>query len=84
MNLTSQIVTSSLPSEGGEPAWGKPMAVFEQAVKAELPPDYGVDRIETILRTGFNIGIYKSYEIRVLIEDARTGEIVQSQTLWNW
>jgi uncharacterized RDD family membrane protein YckC len=72
------------PAEGGEPAWGKLATVFEQAVKAELPPDSGVDRIETELRTGFNIGIYKSYETRISIEDARTGDILQSQTLWNW
>jgi uncharacterized RDD family membrane protein YckC len=72
------------PAEGGEPAWDNLAAAFEQAVKTELPPDYGVDHIETVLRTGFNVGIYKSYETQIRIQNARTGEIVQSQTIRNW
>jgi uncharacterized RDD family membrane protein YckC len=71
------------PSENAEPAWDKLAAVFAQAVNAELPPDYGVDGIEIVLRTGFNIGIYRLYETQIRTQDAHTGK-VQSQTIINW
>jgi hypothetical protein len=34
--------------------------------------------------TGFNIGIYKSYETRILVENARTGQVLQTSATWNW
>jgi hypothetical protein len=57
---------------------------FAEAVKRGLPAEVGVDRIGSALRTGFNIGIYKSYETRTLIEDARTGQVLETSTTWNW
>jgi hypothetical protein len=38
----------------------------------------------TALTTGFNLGIYKSLETQVVIENARTGQIVQTLTNKNW
>jgi hypothetical protein len=58
--------------------------------KRQQPPCHGqpaaspVDRIGTALTTGFNLGIYKSLETQVVIQDARTGEIVQTLTNKNW
>ena len=43
-----------------------------------------VDRVGTALTTGFNLGIYKSLDTEVVIEDAHTGEIVQKVTNKNW
>ena len=72
------------PDGAGEPAWDALEAASVAGVKAELPANSDVDGIETELRTGFNIGIYKSYEVRVHLENARTGQVVGSQTIWNW
>jgi uncharacterized RDD family membrane protein YckC len=72
------------PSGGGEPDWAMAEVTFAQAVRRGLPPDSGVDRIGSALRTGFNIGIYKSYETRILVEDARTGQVLQTSASWNW
>ena len=72
------------PAGGGEPDWAMSEVQFALAVKELLPPDSGVDRIGTALRTGFNIGIYKSYETRIFIEDARSGQILQTEAVWSW
>lgn len=72
------------PSDGGEPDWATAEAQFTQAVKRTLPADAGFDRIGSAFRTGFNIGIYKSYETRIYVEDARTGQVLQTSTNWNW
>jgi uncharacterized RDD family membrane protein YckC len=72
------------PDDAGEPDWNALEAASVAAVKAELPANSDVDGIETALRTGFNIGIYKSYEVRVHLENARTGQVVGSQTTWHW
>jgi uncharacterized RDD family membrane protein YckC len=72
------------PAGGGEPDWAMAEVQFTQAVKRVLPADSGVDRIGSAFRTGFNIGIYKSYETRIYVEDARTGQVLQTSTTWNW
>jgi uncharacterized RDD family membrane protein YckC len=72
------------PADGGEPAWDQLHTAFVQAAKAQLPTDSGVDRIGTALRTGFNIGIYRSYEVKLRIDDARTGQSVQSSDTSNF
>ena len=72
------------PADGSEPDWASAQARLVQAVRGALPPDSGVDRIGTALRTGFNIGIYKSYETRIYVEDARTGRELGTSTTWNW
>ena len=72
------------PADGSEPDWASAQAQLVQAVRGALPPDSGVDRIGTALRTGFNIGIYKSYETRICVEDARTGRELGTSTTWNW
>ena len=51
---------------------------------AARPAAASVDRVGTALTTGFNLGIYKSLETQVIIEDARTGEVVQTLTNKNW
>ena len=71
------------PAGGGEPDWAMAEVTFTRAVRA-LPVEAGVDRIGTALRTGFNIGIYKSYETRIQVEDARTGAVLGTSTTWNW
>jgi uncharacterized RDD family membrane protein YckC len=72
------------PADGGEPDWTTAQAGLVQAVKRALPADSSVDRIGALLRTGFNIGIYKSYETTVYVEDARTGKVLETSTTWNW
>jgi hypothetical protein len=72
------------PAGGGEPDWAMAEVTFAEAVKRGLPAEVGVDRIGSALRTGFNIGIYKSYETRTLIEDARTGQVLETSTTSNW
>ena len=72
------------PAGGGDPDWTTTEARLVQAVKRALPPDSDVDRIGSALRTGFNIGIYKSYETRIIVQDARTGQVLQTSVTWNW
>ena len=72
------------PAGGGEPDWATAEVTFTQAVKRAMPAELGIDRIGSALRTGFNIGIYKSYETRVYIEDARSGQVLATSTTWNW
>lgn len=72
------------PAGGGEPAWAMSEASLIQAVRGRLGPDSGIDRIGTVFRTGFNIGIYKSYETRIYAEDARTGAVVDQRAIWTW
>jgi hypothetical protein len=72
------------PADGGEPDWAMAEVQFGRAVKAVLPADSGVDRIGSAFRTGFNIGIYKSYQTRIHVEDARTGRELGTSTTWNW
>lgn len=72
------------PAGGGEPDWAMSEASFIQAVRGRLGPDSGIDRIGTVFRSGFNIGIYKSYETRIYAEDARTGEVVDQRAIWTW
>ena len=72
------------PAGGGEPDWAMAEVRFALAVKEALPADSGVDRIGSALRTGFNIGIYKSYETRIYVEDARTGQVLETSATWNW
>jgi uncharacterized RDD family membrane protein YckC len=72
------------PAGGGEPDWAMAEVKLLQAVKATLPADSGVDRVGSALRTGFNIGIYKSYETRSCVEDARTGRVLGTSTTLNW
>ena len=72
------------PADGGEPDWTTAQAGLVQAVKRALPADSSVDRIGALLRTGFNIGIYKSYETTVYVEDARTGQVLERSATWNW
>ncbi len=55
-----------------------------QAVTGALPPDSGVDRIDSALRSGFSIGVNKSYETRLQVGDARTGAVLGTSTTWNW
>jgi uncharacterized RDD family membrane protein YckC len=75
------------PAGGGEPNL---RALHTAAIKgmrdliAAQPAGASIDRIGTALTTGFNLGIYKSLETQVVIEDARTGEIVQTATNTNW
>ncbi len=72
------------PADGGEPDWTSAEARLVQAVRGALPSDSDVDRIGTMVRTGFNIGIYKSYETRIYVEDARTGQVLETSATWNW
>ena len=65
-------------ADGGEPAWDELHATFVKAVKAAPPPASNADGIGTDLRTGFSIGIYKSYRRRFLLENARTGAIIEA------
>ena len=72
------------PAGGGEPDWAAAEERFAQTVKEALPDDSGVDRIGSAFRTGFNIGIYKSYETRIYVWDARTGKLLEKSATWNW
>jgi hypothetical protein len=76
------------PADGSEP----PLDILRASVMKNLreliaarPPEAGrIDRIGTALTTGFELGIYKSLDTQIVIEDARTGEIVQTATNKNW
>jgi uncharacterized RDD family membrane protein YckC len=72
------------PADGGEPDWTTAEARLMEAVKRALPADSSVDRIAVRLRTGFTIGIYKSYETRISVEDARTGQVLETSATWSW
>ena len=72
------------PASGGEPDWAMAEVRFAQAVKRVGLPGAPVDRIGSAFRTGFNIGIYKSYETRIVVEDARTGQVLETSATWNW
>jgi uncharacterized RDD family membrane protein YckC len=69
---------------GGEPAWNDRHRAIVKVIKENVPPDFAIDRVGTALRTGFNIGIYRSYETVVCIDDARTGATVQTSQRHDW
>jgi uncharacterized RDD family membrane protein YckC len=75
------------PAGGGEPNLA---ALHTSLIKgmrdliAAQPTGTSIDRVGTALITGFNLGIYKSLVTEVVIEDARTGEVVQTVTNKNW
>ena len=75
------------PVDGGDPDW----AALHTAVMtrlnrftASLAPGDAPDAVGTALTTGFNLGIFKSHETVVRIENARTGEVIQSGHNMNW
>jgi hypothetical protein len=68
----------------GEPPWGQLHQAMVTAIKANVPSTSPVDRVGTALRTGFNIGIYKSYQTVIQVDDARTGQAVQVSTTRQW
>jgi uncharacterized RDD family membrane protein YckC len=75
------------PAGGGDPDWsGLHAAVMERLKQhtAGAPPGEAPDAVGTALSTGFNLGIFKSYETVVRIENARTGQVLQSSNNMNW
>jgi hypothetical protein len=75
------------PAGGGEPDLAALRTSLIKGMRdliAARPAAASVDRVGTALTTGFNLGIYKSLQTQVVIEDVRTGEIVQTLTNKNW
>jgi uncharacterized RDD family membrane protein YckC len=75
------------PSGGGEPdleaAHARLMKGLRELV-ATMPPGTSVDQAGTMLATGFHLGIYHSLETQLVIENVRTGEVVQRLTNKSW
>jgi uncharacterized RDD family membrane protein YckC len=71
------------PVGGGQPDWAAAQAATIQALRSRFAGGEA-DQLGAELRTGFNIGIYKSYEIRLLLVDARTGAVSGQTTSHVW
>lgn len=83
--VTTVVATGFIPRPAnGEPDWTAAETAFVQAVRAELPPDQPVDRVATVVRSGYNIGIFKSYEVQTRVFDARTSAALEASDQRSW
>jgi len=83
--IVSGFVRRSL--DGGDPDWAAIHATVMTRLKeltSSLPPEKAPDAVGSALTTGFNLGIFKSHETVIRIENARTGEVIQNGHHMDW
>jgi uncharacterized RDD family membrane protein YckC len=80
------LVSGFLPraADGGEPDAVAAEGELLSALRDDTAAADDVDTIGTALRAGFNIGIFRSYETRLTVEDRRTGAVVTTSTTHSW
>jgi uncharacterized RDD family membrane protein YckC len=64
------------PSQGAAPDWNAAAKRLASALREDVPGD-DVDATSVILRTGYNIGIFSSYEQVLRVVNPRTGEVTE-------
>jgi uncharacterized RDD family membrane protein YckC len=80
------LVTGFLPRtpDGAAPDAVAAEGELLSALRDDTAAADDLDTIGTALRTGFNIGIFRSYETRLTVEDRKTGAVVATSTTHGW
>ncbi|HEY2900150.1 MAG TPA: RDD family protein [Polyangia bacterium] len=68
----------SVGPDGARPDFARAHRALTDALRQQLPADSSVDNIGTNLRSGWDIGIRRSFHIEQQIEDRRTGAAVST------